>query len=178
MLTLFFAFTSAPFASSASTTPTRFEKVATMSGVSPSCRSAGEHRSQRLSSPFDRPSQTSTRCVSRSGPAPAAILPPAPRPQKARMMPPPLPSPHTDPSHHMRINAHLLLRLHVGALRQQGLNHLQIAVLRGQEEWRPSVLRRRRASQSAPSPASHQPRAPPRVRARPQPRTPAVVAAH
>jgi hypothetical protein len=71
------------------------------------------------------------------------------------------------------INAHLLLRLHVGTLRQQCSNHPRVALLRGDEEWGPSVLRRRRALQSAPSPASHQPRA----RARPPPRTPAVVAA-
>jgi hypothetical protein len=47
-------------------------------------------------------------------------------------------------------DAHILLCLHVGALRQQRLHHLQMAVLRGCVERRPSVLRRRRESRSAP----------------------------
>jgi hypothetical protein len=47
-------------------------------------------------------------------------------------------------------DAHIILRLHVGALRQQRLDHLQVAALRGEVERRLSILRRRRASGSAP----------------------------
>jgi hypothetical protein len=47
-------------------------------------------------------------------------------------------------------HAHIILRLHVGARRQQRPNRLQVAVLRGEVERRPSVLRRRPASRSAP----------------------------
>ena len=47
-------------------------------------------------------------------------------------------------------DAHIRLRLHVGALRQQRPNHLCVALLRGEVERRPSVLRRKRASRSAP----------------------------
>jgi hypothetical protein len=50
-------------------------------------------------------------------------------------------------------DAHIRLRLHVGALRQQRPNHLQVAGNRGGEERRLSVLRRRRASRSAPASA-------------------------
>jgi hypothetical protein len=49
MLTFSFAFTSAPFASSASTTAKWPFKEATWSGVHPFC-GAGEHRDQRLTS--------------------------------------------------------------------------------------------------------------------------------
>jgi hypothetical protein len=41
---------------------------------------------------------------------------------------------------------HIILRLHVGAFRQQRLDNLQVAEIRGEDERRPSVLRRRRAS--------------------------------
>jgi hypothetical protein len=41
-------------------------------------------------------------------------------------------------------DAHIRLRLHVGALRQQRLDHLQVAVFRGGVERRYPVLRRRR----------------------------------
>jgi hypothetical protein len=47
-------------------------------------------------------------------------------------------------------HAHIILRLHVGARRQKRLNHLQVAVLRGEVKRRISILRRRRASTSAP----------------------------
>jgi hypothetical protein len=52
-----------------------------------------------------------------------------------------------------RRDAHLLPRLHVGALRQQRPNQLQVAGNRGGDERRLSVLRRRRASRSAPASA-------------------------
>jgi hypothetical protein len=73
-------------------------------------------------------------------------------------------------------DAHLNLRLHVGALRQQRPNHLQVAALRGGVERRPSILRRRREHcgkrlpppSSRPSPAGpHQHT--PRVALRPSP---------
>jgi hypothetical protein len=46
--------------------------------------------------------------------------------------------------------SHIRLRLHVGALRQQRTNHLHLALLRGSEERRPSLLPRKRPSPSAP----------------------------
>jgi hypothetical protein len=89
-MTIFdFASTSAPFASSASTTSEWPFFEARWSGVHPSC-GAGE---QIAVSTFLRhspdplqPARTITRCFSRSGPT----LPPSiPRPQRARAPPPP-----------------------------------------------------------------------------------------
>jgi hypothetical protein len=45
-------------------------------------------------------------------------------------------------------DGHLILRLHIGALRQQRPNHLRAAVRRGRAKRRLSVLRRRQASRS------------------------------
>jgi hypothetical protein len=52
-------------------------------------------------------------------------------------------------------DAHIILQLNVGALRQQRPNNLQVAAVRGDVEWRPSVLRRRRENcdQRLPSPS-------------------------
>jgi hypothetical protein len=77
-------------------------------------------------------------------------------------------------------------RLHVGALRQQSLNHLRVAVfsLRGEEERRPSELRRslagKHGSQHALHPSSQGPRAfqhhhTPRVALRPGPCLPPLT---
>ena len=50
-------------------------------------------------------------------------------------------------------HAHVILRLHVGALRQQRPNHLRMAIVRRSDERRPSTLRRTQASRSAPASA-------------------------
>jgi hypothetical protein len=62
-------------------------------------------------------------------------------------------------------DAHIILRVHVGALRQQRPNHLQVAAQRGVVEWRPSVLRLKRASRSAPPSAPTHARTPTRTHA-------------
>jgi hypothetical protein len=50
-----------------------------------------------------------------------------------------------------RRHAHIRLRFHVGALRQQRPDHLSVAIGRRSVERRPSILRRTQASRSAPS---------------------------
>ena len=52
-----------------------------------------------------------------------------------------------------RRHAHIHLRLRVGALRQQGPNHLRVAIVRRSVERRPFILQHTQASRSAPASA-------------------------
>jgi hypothetical protein len=89
MPTLSFAFTSAPFASSALTRSEWPFRQAAMSGVLPFC-GAGEHRGQRLPPPSSRgPPACPHQLTPSVEPTPFALLPPAPRPPRSRAPPPP-----------------------------------------------------------------------------------------